>query len=183
MQSGMTALASCQAGEIVTQIFTQNELIIISGLSGAGKSTWCQEAVTRAQAVGLKVAGLISPAVYENGQKVGIDLIDIKTNERRLLARRKQSTWDRNSCNWDFDERTCIWANQVLRGCSSAEVLFIDELGPRELLHGDGFQEGMRLLDNGHYESAFVVIRPRLLRIARQRWPNLQLVHLHKKAL
>jgi len=153
MQLGMTSLASLKAGEIISQDHTQNELIIISGQSGAGKSTWCQ------------------------------DLIDIKTNERRLLAKRKQLEWDCKSCNWDFDERACAWANQVLREASSAEVLFIDELGPRELLRGEGFQEGVRLLDEGRYESAFVVVRPQLLTIARQRWPNLQLIHLHKKAL
>jgi len=183
MQSGMTTLVSFQAGEFISQDHTQNELIIISGQSGAGKSTWCQEAATQARTAGLEVSGLISPAVFENGKKVGIDLIDIKTNERRLLAKRKQLEWDCKSCNWDFDERACAWANQVLREASSAEVLFIDELGPRELLRGEGFQEGVRLLDEGRYESAFVVVRPQLLTIARQRWPNLQLIHLHKKAL
>ena len=146
MNSGISSLASLKAGDIFSKTEIQRELIIISGQSGAGKSTWCQEAVTQARAAGLTVAGLISPAVFENGQKVGIDLIDIKTNERRGLASRKSIEWDCKSCNWDFDERACSWANQVLREASSAEVLFIDELGPRELLRGEGFQEGVQYI-------------------------------------
>ena len=183
MQSGMTSLASFQAGEIVSQKHSFNELVVISGESGAGKTTWCQEAVKQARAAGLRVAGVISPAVFKNGQKTGIDLVNIKTNERRVLASRKQLEWSDSSCNWDFDEQTCEWANRVLRAGRHAEVIFIDELGPRELLHGGGFQEGVRLIDHGFYESVFVVIRPGLLRIARHRWPDLQLVHLHRKAL
>lgn len=183
MSSGMTSLASFQAGDIISKNLAPHELFIITGHSGAGKSTWCQEAVIQTRVAGLRAAGLISPAVFENGQKVGIDLIDIRTNERRGLASRKYAEWNGQSCNWDFDERTCSWANQVLRESGSAEVLFIDELGPRELLRGEGFQEGVRLLDEQRYEWAFVVIRPSLLRIARQRWPHLQMVYLHRQAI
>jgi nucleoside-triphosphatase THEP1 len=181
MHRGKTPLASVQAGDVDSQENSPDQLNIITGPSGAGKSIWCLRAEAQARAAGLAVGGLISPAVYQNQQKVGISLIDLKTRERRQLATRKKTDQENSKCSWDFDERTIAWANQVLRATRPTEVLFIDELGPLELKQGEGLWEGLRLLDEGRYESAFVVVRPSLLSIARQRWPHMQLFHLKKQ--
>lgn len=183
MHRGKTPLASFQAGVADSQGNSRDELNIVTGPSGAGKSLWCLKAEAQARAAGFEVSGLLSPAVYENRQKVGISLIDLKTRERRLLAIRKKTGQENSECSWDFDERTIAWANQVLRDTYPSDVLFIDELGPLELIRGEGFREGLRILDEGWYESAFVVVRQSLLSIARQRWPHMQLFHLKKQAL
>lgn len=182
MHRGKNTLASVQAGDVISQERSPDQLNIITGPSGAGKSTWCLKAVSQARATGFVVSGLISPAVYRNHQKVGISLIDLKTWERRLLATRKNMDEETTGCTWDFDERTITWANHILCETSSNELLFIDELGPLELKQGEGFREGLRILDEGRYESAFVVVRPSLLSIARQRWPYMHLYHLKQQA-
>jgi len=38
----------------------------------------------------LSVAGILSPAVVENGIKTGIDVLDVSSNEKRHLAARRE---------------------------------------------------------------------------------------------
>ncbi|MGB4675600.1 MAG: nucleoside-triphosphatase, partial [Aggregatilineales bacterium] len=62
---------------------------LVTGDSGAGKTTWCRSLVEAARQRGLRVAGLLSPPVFEQGVKTGIDLLDLTTGERRRLAARR----------------------------------------------------------------------------------------------
>ena len=54
--------------------------------------------------------------------------------------------------------------------------ILIDEVGPLELLRGEGWQGALRLVDDGSYDEAIVVVRPALIGVARQRWPWAQIV-------
>jgi len=181
MNRGKTSLASMNAGVFVSKEPMQDNMTVITGQTGAGKSTWCLEAAAQARAAGYVVGGLLSPAIFENGRKVGIGLLDLQTSERRTLAKRNPAAQDGSGCQWEFDPQAIEWANRVLGSIRSVDVVFIDELGPLELLRGSGFQEGVRLLDEGMYASAFVVIRPSLLGVARQRWPLMHVYHLTQR--
>jgi hypothetical protein len=46
----------------------------------------------------------------------------------------------------------------------------VDELGPLEFNRGEGWIAGLAAVDSGNYQSALVVIRPSLLKMAGQRW-------------
>src|SRR5690606_4290421 len=61
-------------------------LYLITGSSGAGKTTWCQQWVMAAQASSWRVGGLLSCPVMEGGEKVAIDLVDLTSGTRRPLA-------------------------------------------------------------------------------------------------
>lgn len=172
MHSGFISLASKPAGDSILGV--QAELIVISGPSGAGKTTWCLKAAAQAKKDGLRIAGLVSPGIIQNEHKVGISVIDLATDEQRLFATRKNIDGNSDGCQWEFNEETITWANAALRRADAYDVIFIDELGPLELLHGGGFQAAIPLIDSGRYESAFVVIRPGLLTLARSRWPHMQ---------
>ena len=52
-------------------------LFLISGESAAGKTAWCLQLIQEAPRAGLQPCGLVSPPVFENGEKVGIDLLDV----------------------------------------------------------------------------------------------------------
>jgi len=171
MPSEPNSLASYPAGVLYSQARSYEHLTIITGPSGAGKSTWCQEAAIQAQNAELPVAGLISPAVIEQGRKVAIAVVDLKTGQRRLLATRHQPERE-GGCEWAFDQESIIWANRCLQFVSPTDILFVDELGPLELVRGQGFVEGLKRIDEGDYNQGFVVVRPSLLSIARDRWPG-----------
>ena len=61
-------------------------IIFISGEIGIGKSSLCQRLVKRFRAGGKKVSGVISPAVFENGQKIAINAVDLSNDEIIELA-------------------------------------------------------------------------------------------------
>jgi hypothetical protein len=177
MPSDLTSLASKYAGVFNSQARACEQLTIISGPSGAGKTTWCQNAAIQAHAAVLPVAGLISPAIFERGEKVGIAVVDLKSGERRVLATRRPPERE-GGCVWRFHPDAILWANHCLQAVRARDILFVDELGPLELLHGQGFQQGLILIDAGFYSQAFVVVRPSLLPVARSRWPGAHLLRM-----
>ncbi|MBV2193943.1 MAG: hypothetical protein KUL81_11460, partial [Azonexus sp.] len=62
------------------------QLVLLSGERGAGKTAWCRSLAGLAQ--GMTVAGLASPAVFCDGRKTAIDLLDLSRGETRRLAER-----------------------------------------------------------------------------------------------
>ena len=84
--------------------------VIITGLFGAGKTTYCQQVIEAAKFAGWHIAGILSPPRFQDGHKTGIFVIDLFSGEKRLLA----------SCipgeigglrfgKWDFDADTLEW--------------------------------------------------------------------------
>jgi len=69
-----------------------------------------------------------------------------------------------------------IWANNVLREANGSDLLLIDEIGPLELLRGEGLTAGIDRLDGNSYKIACVVIRPSLIPSALHRWPHAKVV-------
>jgi nucleoside-triphosphatase len=147
-------------------------LTILSGLPGAGKSTWCLRLVEEAKARGLVVGGLLSPAVYHKGRKVGIDLMDVVSGERRRLAVRHDAAQGGiKTDSWVLDPGTLAWGNRRLLASPAWDLAILDELGPLELERGGGFQAALRIIESRQFPLTVAVVRPRLLPEARRRWP------------
>jgi nucleoside-triphosphatase THEP1 len=148
---------------------------IISGVQGSGKTTFCQALVDLARSVGWKVAGVLSPPVLVDGQKVGIDVVDLSTSQHKRLA----NTIDRGgggpktTC-WAFDEEVLSWGNQVLGNILPCDLLVVDELGPLEFERGEGWLNGILAVSDGDYKLAVVVIRPGLVEKALVMWPDVE---------
>jgi nucleoside-triphosphatase THEP1 len=155
----------------------EHNLILVTGASGSGKTTWCEALVDQARQMGFRPEGLLSPPVYEDGCKTGIDLLDLKSQARRRLA------WQRSSeaavqsgpatVGWQFDPHVLAWGDRLLRELVGRhpDLLVLDEIGPLELERGQGLQSGLRLIDERGYRLACVVVRPALLPVAGERWP------------
>ena len=177
MSSDHTTLASRDAGVPISRARSYERLTIITGPSGAGKTTWCQNAASQARAAVLPVAGLVSPSIFEAGCRVGIAVIDLKTGLQRVLATRHKSEQE-GKCQWRFHQDAILWANHCMQAARARDILLIDELGPLELVHGQGFQQAVALIDAAIFNQAFVVIRPSLLELAQSRWPGAHLLRL-----
>jgi nucleoside-triphosphatase len=153
------------------------QLLLVTGLSGIGKTAWCSELVEQAQSAGAEVKGLLSPPVFENQQKVGFDLVRIETGERRKFARKRSKTTKALSkIQWEFDPEVMEWGNDALENIRDAEILVLDELGPLEFNRGEGFLAGLKLIDEMRFRFGVVVIRSSLVPLALERWPFLQVV-------
>ena len=139
-------------------------LIFITGPMGAGKTRWCQEFIDSAACLGVRAGGVLSPAVFQDGMKVAIDLVDLHSNTRRCLAVRKsKETGIRATDNWLFDEKTLKWGNTVLASSWNSQLIIVDELGPLELNRGIGLINVFRLVASRRYKLAIVTMRPALL--------------------
>jgi nucleoside-triphosphatase THEP1 len=153
-----------------------NQLVLVTGESGSGKTTWCQELVQQARLGGISPLGVLSPAVFVDSNKVGIDLLEIHTGERKHLAfhRSEAKANERSGPHtraWQFNAEVLNWANQSLDNLAKGDLLILDELGPLEFLENQGLVNGLKLIDEHRYRMACVTVRPLLLATAQERWP------------
>jgi len=158
-----------------------SELYIVTAARGAGKTAFCRLLVKHARAAGMDVAGLLSPAVFENGIKTGILAENLRTNELRHLAQLstlndQPATFSLQLGNWFFDPFIIAWGNEILAGCLACDLFIVDEIGPLELLRGEGWSNALAALRESMYKIGIVVIRPELINNAQNIFPNAQII-------
>lgn len=154
-------------------------LIALTGPSGAGKTTWCAELAAQARERGLRTAGLLSPGVFADGHKWAIDVVDLATGARRRLAQRRFSPDPTSPTrNWLFDDDALAWGSAILTAQGPCDLLIVDELGPLELLHGQGWHQALPMLERGAYRVACAVVRPSLLARFTARFPAAVVIDL-----
>ena len=160
---------------LLASFMSENEpgrLILVTGPSGSGKTRWCQALADKAFSLGIRVDGLVSPAVFEGDQKVGINLLDLGSGtQRRLASPRGKSSVGQITNDWHFDDEVLNWGNSLLEKVGDCQLFILDELGLLELQRGVGLTNGIGLITARRYRLACVVVRPSLLEIARTLWP------------
>lgn len=143
-------------------ITDSSQILVIGGKRGAGKTTYCQNAVAEYRTAGVKVAGLLSPGRFENGKKNGFFAVNLASQESRLAASPvpgEISDGIRFGA-WTFERSVFAWGNQCLRQSGGTDVLVIDELGYLEFDLNSGWSAGFEVLRAKNYRLALVVIRP-----------------------
>jgi len=151
---------------------TGSRLWMVTGPRGVGKTTFCRLLAGHACTAGWDVAGLLSPAVIEEGFKTGVLVEDLRTSEQRPLASAApHPPFDLQLGDWFFDRATLDWGNHVLETCLPCDLLIVDELGPLELMRGAGWASALAVLRQPNYRLGLVVVRPELQESARARLP------------
>ncbi|MCP4590707.1 MAG: DUF2478 domain-containing protein [bacterium] len=150
-------------------------LNIVSGERGAGKTGFLEKLVARATAAGRTTGGVLSPAVFEAGQRCGYDLIDPLRGTRQVLARVAGPLDGAPTVGM---YRFCDAA--VEAGCqaiisavrSRVDVVVVDEVGPLEL-RGEGWAPALEIALNecDIRQELFVVVRPSLVGDLPARFP------------
>lgn len=140
-----------------------NPVFILTGPSGSGKTTACRELMALARQRGLDCAGIVCPARFENGRKTGIDLLNVRTGERRPLAKVDDRPADLRIGPFRFDTPAMRWGIAVLDAACPCDVLIVDEIGPLELARGQGWVNALDVLRAGRFGAAVAVVRPGLV--------------------
>jgi len=166
----------------------QPALLLLTGHSGSGKTTWCSRLYQTTRQGTILVTGLISPPVFNDREKVAIDLLDLESAEQRRLADRndpKVTPVERQpaTTGWGFSAETLAWGNRCLEKIQKADLLILDEMGPLEFDRGQGLMAGFRLLDERRAQLAILALRPDLLARARARWPWAETLELPPRDL
>jgi nucleoside-triphosphatase THEP1 len=149
------------------------EIVLLTGDRGSGKTTACRKLQARAQASGLDCAGIVCPAVFQRGAKVGIDVEDVRTGERRQLASMDGRPARLRLGPFRFDEGSLAWGARQLEIACPCDVLIVDEIGPLEIERGEGWTNALDILAGAEYGLAVVVVRPSLLSGLRERLGSL----------
>lgn len=153
--------------------------MILTGGRGSGKTRACLHWVDQAHQANWMVAGMVCPAVFEKGQKIGFDAVNLTTGERRRLANRvDRDTGDIVTDHWDFYADVLAWGNDVLGSIGQCDLLVIDELGPLEFNRRQGWVNGFEALERCRCRLSIVVIRPELLADARGLWQDAEIIDL-----
>ena len=143
-------------------------LWIVTGWRGSGKTTFCSEMLKTARLAGWDTAGLLSPAVFQDGKKDSIWAEEIRSGEKRLLAAAHPQTETNLAFgDWYFDQKTLEWGNLVLKSSVPCDLLMIDELGPLEFKLSLGWVSALEVIKTAQFRLALVVIRPELLETAQ----------------
>ena len=154
-------------------------LLIVSGDFETGKTRFSQQLAQGLQEAGWDIAGIVSPAVFEDGIKTAIDAVDLRSGERRRLAEHIQggSSLDGPATShWQFSQEVLDWCDGILRSATPCELFVIDELGPLEFDRGIGLLAGIDAVEGEQYLASLIVIRPNLLERARVRWPHAEVI-------
>lgn len=139
-------------------VSTQNTLILWAGPKHSGKTTSAARLIQMARTEGFVVAGILQPSLYDNGELLGFDVLDVQNQKRTPLARRNK---DKSKIGFfNFITDGLRFGNAVLNteAIKFADLVIIDEFGPLEL-KGHGWRRNIDLLLSSSNAIILIIIR------------------------
>ena len=151
-------------------------VMIISAEKGRGKTSFIREYAARMVERGRSVGGITSPAVFENDQRIGYDLIDLRLSTRRLLARVGGSSDTLPTVGtYSFDTVAVTEGNAAIISAvrDGLDIVAVDEVGPLEF-RGGGWAPGVEfaLRELRAQQELIIAVRPSLAGSLADRFPS-----------
>lgn len=170
-------------------------IAVLTGPVHVGKTTVCRAVAELVQQRGYCVRGILTPPILDkDGMRLGIEVLDLATGERRVLARVWQPSNGLRSPSelpmlgeeyrgphvgpYYFDLEALQWGQNVIAeaigiGC---DLLIIDEIGRLELEQNSGFNHVLDLLVTSIVPRCLLVVRDTLLDAFRHRVPEMEFI-------
>jgi nucleoside-triphosphatase len=113
--------------------------VFLTGEPGCGKTTALKNTIQLLTNQGIKVGGMLSGEIREQGVRVGFSLEDILTHATGTLAHVNQKVGPRvGKYRVDLEDLASVGVTAIERAIHEADVIVVDELGPMEL-NSDSF--------------------------------------------
>jgi len=157
-------------------------IFILSAPIHSGKTTWLSKVVTELKKQNRVCKGILTYAVFDGDRRIGYDIENIETGERKEFIRRigYGVAFDDSDVylrDYHFSAVVIEEINQILKNAVGADVVVIDEIGPLEL-RGKGFFPAISYLMSHQPPSLIMVVRDTIVSdvIARFKIDEYQLI-------
>lgn len=122
---------------------------LITGSPGSGKTTVIENVVSSLLERGLEVGGIYCPEIRVGGVRRGFEIVDVMTDESRILAHVDREKGPRVSkYRVDVSNVDALSKSAISRALSEADFLVIDEIAPMEVHSGEFRRHVRRALDS-----------------------------------
>ena len=146
----------------------QKSIYIITGKQREGKTTFLKKLISQLAESNLSIFGFLALGIDKNGERLGFELENVETKEKRLLCNRTMKT-DLSIGRFYFDEETFRWASQVFENTSEKDIAVIDEVGLLEL-QDKGWNRTLEHLLNSKTNTLIWVVRKDLTLDIIKKW-------------
>ena len=150
----------------------------LCGSSGSGKTRTCLNLVKELRAKGIQCCGFVSPAVFEEIQKVAIKVQWLESGQEIILMTPVTEESHQTVGRWQIQPDAFEWINHNLADLKECQAFFCDEIGPLEVLQGKGWIKALEILDERKYTLNVVTFRPTLRDYFSQRYPDMMIYDL-----
>ena len=149
----------------------KSNVVIITGEIGSGKTSLISALALRCKESGIKTGGIIAPAVYENGEKRGYNLIDVSTNRKTPLSQTNQIKGMASVGKYFFIQEAILFGREALsvQRNKDMQIVFIDEIGAWEL-QGQGWGTSLNELIINCEMPLILSVRKKFLELVVESW-------------
>jgi nucleoside-triphosphatase THEP1 len=152
-----------------------NRTLLLTGGRQVGKSTALHAAVARLRCEHVEVSGLLT----ERTGAHDLQVTELHTGSHYPLTDPFRDVAGSPTRQFTMNEDALRRSAQALEASFPTQVFVLDELGPLELVHHQGWVVAFELLSHGAYELAIIVVRPELLGTAIIALPGTSFTVLH----
>ena len=154
--------------------------IIITGGRQSGKSTLAARLVQFLNGRGVPLSGILAIGLWQDDQRQGFDLVDLKTGAKCPLARRQTNSGGNPITPFQFFDKGIAAGARALdeEHCRDTSVIMVDEVGKLEL-QGEGWARFLDPLLLIRSAVHIWIIRENLVEKVRRKWNLLQVEIIH----
>jgi len=149
----------------------KNNVIIITGEIGSGKTTLISAISSRLTDSGIKTGGIIAAAIYEQDIKTGYTITDVATGLKTLLSHTKDTEGMARVGRYFFVPEAIDFGREalsVLRNRAS-QIMLIDEIGAWEL-QGQGWASSLNELIINCDMPLVITVRKSFVNLVIENW-------------
>lgn len=158
------AAECCAENMLLTHKTLHPKIMIITAPKHSGKTTFAHKLIAEFKAKNWPVTGFIAPGNIRNDRRLTINIEDIASGEKKILASRIGEVTDGvyEYGDFVFSKSGLQFAKEALLQYKFGGIVFLDEYGPLEFANL-GFAADFRLLCASNVAAIFVVVRENLL--------------------
>ena len=143
-------------------------IVLITGERQVGKSTALQDTVKGLRSAGLHVSGLLTRRTGPHD----LEVLELHTETSYLLTDPFTSAHTSVTRNFAMNADALLRSSKALETSFPTDVFVLDEIGPLELVHRQGWVSAFELLRQEVYKLAYLIVRPELLGAAVMELPG-----------